>query len=355
MSYRPTPKSWLFVGICSLICLWFSIAAAQNPQDAGDPWQRAKQAYSQQDWPTAAAYTAAASQRDPAEPRYYLALARIAFQEQRFDDAVWFYDTFLSLAPTTNVPLTGSYTTARADAERKSANERRANSNHDAPEPENQQQVRKALQQRLSEGPIVEDNGGAIAIFETMIRMGYANPDLKDLRAVLDQAAQKEGNAIYQQARGNLPNLSFDAWRVQARRYQATEQIVPAPQRFDDASPLPAVAASHDESRAYRLVAEGQMQYLLENWDEAARIFHEAIEIAPTLVYAHKGQLNAMLSSNNPKVQDIQTALHDYQETAPNQDDIPIYQALVYATTQHADLAAQKLIEILAEPFPSER
>lgn len=338
----------LLISLCAALTFTLSAAfpasAQSSPQSTEDPWALARDAYRNQDWDSARRFTAAASQRDPEEPRYYLSLGRIAFQQGLFEDAVWFYDVFLEYTRLSNKQFSGSYAVERARAERDSANTRRSNPTAPSKEPEAQVRVREALLARLNEGVVLsETGGGALATFQTLLQVGYANPDLTQLRNAVDAAANAEAFRLLQGTEAQFPELSYELWQRQARRYDATRQLTGAAVPFDGGTAVEAPAPN----RAYRALAEAQRQYLLQNWSNAEKRFRDAIEANPNLSLAHQGLLNALLASNQPELSKLDEALQGLARADANGRSLPLYRALVDAAKNDASRAATQLHQLL--------
>lgn len=343
------------VRLCVLaLCVSVSVSAfaqTNNPQHSSDPWTVARDAYRAQDWQTARSYTAAASQRDPKEPRYYLSLARIAFQQGEYEDAVWFYDLFIEYARDQSDDYSGTYAPHRAEAERKSANGRRETPTEPPQEPDAQVRVRNALLSRLKEGAVIrKGGGGALATFETLMRIGYANPDIEQLRTAVSNAAGEEADRMLERGHGRLPALSYPEWKQQAERYEAAYKLIPPPVPFEGKEHADTDARDKEsapKAKAYQRLSEAQRQYLLHNWSTAARLFHEALEIHPTLHLAHQGRLNALLASNSADAGTLSQALKDFEAAVPNTPDLPLYRAMVTAAMKDSSRASSQLLEIL--------
>lgn len=343
--------------LCVLaVCVSFCVSAlgqSSNPQHNSDPWTVARDAYRAQDWQTARSFAAAASQRDPKEPRYYLSLARIAFQQGEYEDAVWFYDLFIEYARDQSTNYSGTYALSRAKSERESANTRRDDPGSSPQEPEAQVRVRKALLSRLKEGSVIrESGGGALATFETLLRIGYANPDIEQLQRAVSEAAGAEADRLLARGHGRLPVLSYPEWKQQAERYNAAYNLIPAAIPFDGADDAPGdrrEQAPPPKAKAYQYLSEAQRQYLLHNWSTAARKFSQALEIHPTLRLAHQGRLNALLAAGSPDIGTITQALNDFESALPDSPDLALYRAMVTAAIGDPSGASSQLVEILTD------
>lgn len=356
---HPNLRSWrgTISALSCVLALFCSsdqaFAQHADPQRENDPWTVARDAYKEQDWAAARRYTAAASQRDPKEPRYYLSLARIAFQQGAYEDAVWFYDVFIEYARQASLNYRGTYALDRAEAERKSANTRRKNPDHAPQEPEAQVRVRNALLARLKEGAVVrEDGGGARATFESLMRMGYANPDFEQLYATLSEAAGVEADRLLESGHGRIPALSYVQWKHQVERYETSYALVPPPIPFDGApstSLPPETSGPAPRAKAYQRFSEAQRQYLLQNWSVAARLFQEAIDMQPSFHLAHQGLLNALLATSAPDSGALKSAYDQFETHSAKSPYLSIYKALTKAAMRDTHAASLQLIEILTD------
>lgn len=338
--------TWLISGAAALAIGASSFALdafaqGRAPQDVRHPWTEARNAYRNQQWSEARALTAIASQRDPQEARYYLSLGRIAFQQGQFDDAVWFYDTFLDLARISGATYEDAYSVSRAQAERASAAARRAQPTAPVVEPEAQRRVREAFLARMREGAIVTDTGGgALSTFESLIQLGYANPDLKQLRDTLTAAAHTEADRILQSNDGRMPHLTYEAWQAQLRRYEAASVLLPPAVPFEGGAPT---AAEPNSNVALRRLVEGQLHYLMQNWSSAEAKFRDAIRLDPTLIYAHHGLLNTLLAHQAKDATAIRAALNAFETQFPRHATLAIYQALAEGAGGDISQAAELL------------
>lgn len=350
----PRHRSFTWALLCiAFVCFGANaLAQSSDPQRSSDPWTVARDAYRQQDWATARSYTAAASQRDPKEPRYYLSLARIAFQQGAYEDAVWFYDVFIEYARDAAASYSGTYDVGRAEAERKSANARRKDPNKPPQEPDAQVRVRDAVLARLKEGAVIrDDGGGARATFESLMRMGYANPDFEQLYATLSEAAGTEADRLLDSGQGRLPALSYQQWKQQVLRYETSYKLVPHAVPFDGEphDGLVPKDAAPPRAKAYQRLSEAQRQYLLQNWSVAARLFQEALDMQPELNLAHQGRLNALLAADKTDAGALQEAFREFQTKHPNHKDIALYDALTKAALKDARAASRILVEVLTD------
>lgn len=352
------PQALLFSLALSGAAVSLSVSDAQAQSNAivvANPWDDARDAYRLQDWPAAQRFAAMAVQREPDEPRYYLALARITFQQNAVEEAVWFYDTFLSLAKARGVDFPGSYSVARAEAERASANARRANPDAPSEEPEVQRRVREAFLQRLSEGPVVSGFAGAYATFQTLVQLGYANPDFSELRKRLHEAALQEAEAIFASNEGRLPTLTLSGVEEQLRRYDAANALVPAPTPFDGAGDLAEresrtqTLRQANETAVRRATLRAQREYMHGNYAQAEELFRSALALDEKDPYAHQGLINTLIAADAER-DAILLAIAKFETAFPSHSSLPIYKALGESAVRAHRHAASMLYDFLIRP-----
>lgn len=323
-------------------------ASAQVGPDVEDPWNRTRELYRQGDWQNALRYATEAAQRDPDEPRYYLAIARIHFYLQNFERAIWFYDTFLELTETLGVDYPDASSRERARGERISAQSRLADRSAPIEEPTTFRQVREAFIERLDAGPAVEgSSGGAWGTFQSLLRVGYAAPDLAELRARFEEAARAEGMAIFEEAAPTLPALSAEAWRAQLVRFAEPSRRLPAPLPFDGgaASTEPELDEGERERLAYVALIDGQLAYLRQSYAQATTSFREATELTPQNTLAWCGLMNALLAQRQTAPRELRQALAEMLEHVDEAALRAFYQAAVYEQSGDSDDAARTLAD----------
>lgn len=324
-------------------------ASAQVGADVEGPWNRTRELYRQGDWQNALRYATEAAQRDPDEPRYYLAIARIHFYLQNFERAIWFYDTFLELTEALGVDYPDASSRERARGERISAQSRLADRSAPIEEPTTFRQVREAFLERLEAGPAVEgSSGGAWGTFQSLLRVGYAAPDLAELRRRFEEAARAEGMMIFEQAAPTLPTLSAEAWRAQLVRFAEPSRRLPAPLPFDgggaDAGE-PALNEQERERRAYVALIDGQLAYLRQSYAQATSSFREATELSPRSTLAWCGLMNALLAQRQTAPRELREALREMLEHVDEAALRAFYQAAVNEQTGDSEGAAQTLAD----------
>jgi len=72
-----------------------------------------------------------------------------------------------------------------------------------------------------------EGGGGAWGLYETLIRTGYVQPDLAQLKSTLTRRVLDEFEGLLQpQGNDLVPQLSIEAWQLQSQRLAAARAVV---------------------------------------------------------------------------------------------------------------------------------
>lgn len=184
-------------------------------------------AYNGGDYPAAQRWYTQAIQADPNQPAPYRNLARAYFWQDNYSAATAFYDHYLRLAPMDATDLD------QVRAERKLASNRAGDNVWILPD--NQRLARQALDAELQNGKAYTDGGGgAWGLYETLVRTGYAQPDMAQIRATLARRLVDEFEGLLQPGGSDLvPQLSFEAWQVQSQRLAVAQRVVSDPAALD--------------------------------------------------------------------------------------------------------------------------
>lgn len=316
---------------------------AQVGPDVAEPWEEARALYRDGDYEQAARFIIEAIQREPREPRYYLGLARTQNWLGAFDLAVFYYDIYL-------VDLVGELPDNldrrdRIDAVR--AERDSANAERDDPEaplvlPAAQEAARAALEERLVQGlGMTATGGGAAAMYDTLLRTGYARPDLGALRERLGAALLAEVRNDIDSGRALLPVLSFPNWQLHERRLDRWQML-----ELDDA-----VAGSR--VGALLALVTGQQQYVNGNAIRALEQFDAALAADAHLLPAYTARLNACVQVGAGCRPDAARYLEEAYAAIDAADPVnvgflDVYAAALAARAGDDRAAAEALLELLA-------
>lgn len=346
----------------ALLCA-LPASAQTTPAPGAALWEQARGYYAAGSYPQALPLAVQAAQADPANPEFYLGIARILFWLERYDEAVFYYDTYLThFGPTLPANLPARNRVDRVRDERGSANEGRTDPAAPVAMPPVLQSTREALIAWIDRGTIITSSGGgAWSQWENLIRAGYAVPDLPELRTRLSGALLDEAELLVNGRLARMPSLSYEQWQIQKRRLDAWTSLNPtgpAASATQSAVPNaaldPTIAAQLARPRAVenvtaqRAICDGQLEYLNLNYERAAAYFSAAIAADPDLLPAHMGLLNALFQSDatagdwSQRLAAFEAAVQRVDPTALSA--VEIYRATFAAEAGDIDAA----VEILA-------
>jgi tetratricopeptide (TPR) repeat protein len=326
-------------------------------QTAAERYDEARQLYRDRDYANALPVIIASIQQDPGIPEYYLGAARTWFRLENYDAAVLFYDIYIDYfgnrLPASTPANNG---VARAREERASANSERPNPDAPVPEPPGQAEARAAMLARIAEGTgLTANNGGAVAMYDALMRAGYARPDLLQLRIQLMDCLLAEAQLFVPPHQAMLPSLSLEQWTTQRERMRRHQSLLPAASDAGEVVGRPVEANESDPARAMLHMAEGQMQFINGNWDRAAENFQLALVADGSMLPAHMGLLNAWYHTNRGRTPEVAAALSQFRMLVEqNEPDsiamIGLYDAAFAAQSGERELAVRTIGEMLGLP-----
>ena len=218
----------LFVLGCFIAWCFPALAVAQDASERlyEAAMKQGNAAYNQQDYPAAAKAYVAAIQSNPLGATAYRNLARSYFWASRYSAATLYYDHYLRLAPT-------AQDIAQIKAERRLSAERARDEVYTLPD--SQRMALEALGRELGAGhAYTSGGGGAWALYQTLLRTGYAEPALAQLRTRLARRLLDEFDATLMPAADQLtPRLDLEGWQLQAERLAAARRIADDPALID--------------------------------------------------------------------------------------------------------------------------
>jgi tetratricopeptide (TPR) repeat protein len=299
-------------GALTATALLLFVAPLLSAQTASERWDEARQSYADGDFDTALTGGVAAIQQSPASPEYYLGVARILFQLERFDDAVFYYDIYIDhFGPLLPSDTPDRQSVRRAREERNTANGSRQQPGTAPIGPESQNQARATLLTRIQEGTaLTASGGGALAIYDAMLRSGYSRPDLLQLRAQLRACILAEGNLFVSPTRLAIPALSIEQWTTQRNRMRRYVEL--APEALETPSGMFAGTAEADAGRAMLFLAEGQLEYLNQDYADSATAFGQAMQADPTVLPSWIGYLNALYGQQRGLTESTRAAIAEF-------------------------------------------
>lgn len=255
----------LFVVACLVASCFPALASAQGVSERlyDAAMKQGNAAYNQQDYAAAATAYVAAIQSNPLGATAYRNLARSYFWDSKYAAATAYYDHYLRLAPTAE-------DIEQIKAERRLSAERSRDEVYTLPEP--QRMALEALGRELGSGhAYTSGGGGAWALYETLLRTGYAEPALAQLRSRLARRLLDEFDATLMPAPGQLtPRLDLEGWQLQAERLAAARRIA------DD----PALVEVLERRST---AVEAAIAMLTSQWEDAAKLARLARTSNPDL------------------------------------------------------------------------
>lgn len=269
-----------------------------------------------------------AIQAMPEAPAGYRNLARTLYWMGEYGEATAFYDHYLALAPEAE---------DRATIEQ----ERRATASRSGGEewelPGDQRMALRSLERELADGRgITAGGGGAWGLFQTLLRMGYAAPELAILRRELEEKLYEEFEERLAPEDGFLPVLRSDGWDVQAERLGAIEELTRRESRLEWAERRRGVVRTLEGllGGRYREAADLASRAARENRDlsylrwyeavarEQARQPGEALDVIDDLLYrgTFKGEARRRVEALRGQI---------LQQVGRNQEAAEIYRELL--------------------------
>jgi tetratricopeptide (TPR) repeat protein len=292
--------------------------------------QEGRTAYNNGSYETALDHFIDAAQARPDQPSVYRNIARTYYWMKQYAPAVAYYDMYLRVAP-------DSAETKRITQERRSAADRTGDTVWKLPD--DQKRVQEALQEQLNTGDAyTQGGGGAWALYQTLLRTGYARPDLAELKARLRTKLVDEFEArLVPQDGQPTPQLSLSEWRLQEERLQS------------------ALKLADTQSFAGRLrdrlqVVDAAVALLNGEWGRAASMAQSATKSNPdmdfvrwfhlaALVHAERyGEASAALDNLRSRVAGESSQLRDYHR---------LMQAIVAQRRGDTDSAASIYSDLL--------
>lgn len=286
-------------------------------------------AYNKGDYKKAISSYITAIQSSPGSPAAYRNLARAFFWDGNYAAAVEYYDYYLRLAPVGEQD--------KVKAERRLAAERAGERVYTPPEA--QRLSLAALDRELESGrAYTSGGGGAWGMFETLLRTGYAEPDLAKVRARLARRLLDEFDAnIVPRPNQITPRLDLDAWQLQAERLAAAQNIA------DDPALL-------DVLKKRSTLVEAAIAMLTSQWDEAANLFRLARTSNPDLGFISWYEVSSLIGAE--KYDEALLALVDLEKQltdreSARQDYVRILRAVALQRLGRGGDAASLYLEVL--------
>ena len=264
----------------ALVVVFCSVAFVSTAwaQSADDFTRLGNDAYNGGRYSEAVGAYVKAIQLEPAKAlRAYRNMARAQNQLRQYDGSVQYYEWYLELA-------------SDADDARKIRAElrrvkRKANGTNI--QTEAQTAALGRLQQAIKDGRFIEDEGGALAHYDVLLRTGYAAPPLRLVQRDLAQGLAKEAFVVTEPPPGQpVAALDREGWK-----------LVKA--RIERAHGFAGVTLPELPYDALLATADGWDLYLKGDYIGAYDRFSVAVEGGPTLLAAHWGKALASIFTDS--------------------------------------------------------
>jgi len=348
-----TRHSALGARLAALFIVFLATSSAHS-QDAPEPvsagqvyWDEAIELYGDREYEQAIPIIVQAIQADPTDPRYYRGLARAAHFAEQYALAVRYYDLYLEhFVEHAQAERSRDNREEAIRRERERANGQRENPQQPIERAPAQVAALATLDERLANGPFLSPDGvGAYAMFQTVLRTGYAEPYLADVRARLASGLLEETEALFLPGTASaVPTASLDDWRL-------------VPQRLEVLVSLGTPELEPQLREARLAAARGQVFLINANYDLAVEEFTAASTSDPDLLMPYWGLLLAQHGQASYAGRPVTTdsmALVDRLETmvrerAPQQIPlIHIARSIVWYDMARHEEAAESLMRLLA-------
>ena len=203
----------------------------------------------------------------PRQAAPYRNLARTFNHMGRLDEAAEYYDIYLRMAPDADdVEIIAAE--RRGVVQRASADPWRL--------PADQRMALRALERELDDGrAMTAEDGGAWGLYQSLLELGYARPELEELRREMEERLYEELQEDLRRADGFLPVLDGPGWELQGKRLEALAEVTRSSERFDEVDDAAHVVAigralfdgDYDEvdQRAQELMDSGS-DYAFVGW-----------------------------------------------------------------------------------------
>jgi len=236
--------------------------------------EQGRDAYNDNNYAEAAELYTEAAQLLPNRPEAYRNLARTYFWRKDYPRAVVFYDFYLKLIP-------DAKDVAKVKRERKLAAQRAGDDVWQRPDA--QKRVSGALRDALTDGDAyTEGGGGAWALYKSLIRTGYAAPDLARLKQRLRKKLVDEFEGLLlPDSDEPVPVLNLQQWQRQQMRLEAARSI--------------AVESGVRKVIERRMtIVDTAIALLNGRYDDAADLAEQALEANPDMAFIHWFRLTAL-------------------------------------------------------------
>ncbi|MFW5967581.1 MAG: tetratricopeptide repeat protein [Persicimonas sp.] len=320
-----------FVALSSLTLAAPATAAVDG--GAGEYDERldeAKEAYADEDFDAAVERFIEVIQARPEVATHYRDLARSYFKNSEYAAAVAYYDFYLRQDP-------------EAD-DRERVQKERALASHRAggevwEEPGSQRKTLEALRDQLEGGAAyTEGGGGAWGLYETLLRTGFAQPELERVRKrLLSRLIEEFEGLIVTESDQPTPQLDLDDWQVQRERLEAARSLT-------------ADEAMRATIERRELIVEAATDVLNRRTDRGGEGARKAVEENPDIGFVRWLEVVALVDAgaHDDALETVETLESDLAESAPQLVDYAtMLRASILQRQGRDDAAADLYLELL--------
>ncbi|MFB6262675.1 MAG: tetratricopeptide repeat protein [Bradymonadaceae bacterium] len=300
-------------------------------QDPKALYERARKAYNAEKYQRAARLYVQAIQLTPDRPKLYRDLARTYFWRGDYARAVVYYDDYIRLSP-------DSADLKDVRSERKLAANRAGKKVWTLPSI--QKDVLDALREKLSNGPAyTEGGGGAWGLYRTLLRTGYARPDLRTLQNRMYRNLTGQFRSKLDTSSGQpTPTLDLDDWQLQAARLAAARKLVLSEDRREAVDQL-------------QLVVDTALALLNSKYRRAADLARRALDANPEASFLRWFRAAALIHAGDHGA--ARSALDRLKEETgsgdANRDYVRVLQALVDQRRGDHERAARRYRQLFID------
>ncbi|MFP4599120.1 MAG: tetratricopeptide repeat protein [Persicimonas sp.] len=277
------------------------LRAEDEPEDAAysKVLEEANAAYNEGKYDAAEEGYVLAVQARPEEAVPYRNLARTYFWQSDYAPAVAYYDMYMQQA-------SGAEDIEQVRAERKLASSRAGGEPWAVPE--SQQMALSALEEQLDSGSAyTRGGGGAWGLYQTLLRTGFAQPELARLRrqVVSRLLGEFEGRLVTDTDQPT-PRLDLEDWQIQKERLDAAKSV----------SSDPAV----NEALARRsLIPETATALLNGRYEQAVTLAKEAGEENPDMPFIRWFEVSALVEADQAEraLEAVDALAKSLEDSAP--------------------------------------
>ena len=263
----------------------------------------------------------------------YRDLARTYFWQSQYAAAVAYYDTYLRLADEDVEDR------KQVQSERRLASTRAGDEPYSLPD--SQKRAQESLEDHLQQGAAYSrGGGGAWGLYQTLLRTGYAQPDLASLRRRLVRKLldEFEGKLVAESGQP-VPQLGLEDWQLQKQRLEAARKLAEDP-----------IVVEAIERR--KLLVDTSLALLNGAYQEAIASAKNAIETNPDMPFVRWLYVSALVEThqNEAALEATDELARVVSERAPQQMGyVEVLRAAILQRAGRAEEASSAYLGLIRE------